>query len=124
MPEEEVQTPEAAPAPAAPQQPAAKSGGDDNLMAALSYVWIISIIMLVTKKDSDFIQFHAKQGFVLFVVSVIWWIITVALFFLWFISWIIYLVIFIAAVIGFIKAYSGERYSLPVVGDIAAKINF
>jgi len=118
LPEE---TQEAAPAP---QQPAAKSGGDDNLMAALSYVWIISIVMLVTKKDSDFIQFHAKQGLVLFVVSVIWWIISIPLFFLWFISWLIYLVVFIAAVIGFIKAYSGERYSLPVVGDIAKKINF
>ena len=122
MPEEQT-APQEQSAPAQQPAPAGKAGGDENLMAALSYIWIISVVMLVTKKDSDFIQFHAKQGLVLFITSLVWWVITILLFFLWFISWLIYLVIFIAAVIGFIKALSGEKYRLPLVGDIADKIN-
>lgn len=111
----------------ATQQPATQpSGGpaDDNLMAALSYIWIVAVIMLVTKKDSDFVQFHAKQGLVLFIASVVLGILSFLLFFLAFIAWIGYLVIFVAAVLGFIKAYQGERYRLPVVADLADKLNF
>lgn len=110
MPEEEV-----------PAQPV--SGGDDNLMAALSYIWIISIVMLLTKKDSEFIQFHAKQGLVLFGISIVLWVISIPLFFLWMVNSLVYLVLFVAAVVGFIKAYGGEKYKIPVVGDIAEKIN-
>lgn len=114
-------------APTQPEQPAAPApaakAGDDNLMAAISYIWVISIIMLLTKKDSEFVQFHAKQGLVLFIISTAIWIISIPFFFLWMVNWIIYLVLFVAAVVGFIKAYNGERYRIPVVADIAEKIN-
>ena len=107
----------------APAPAPAKSGGDDNLMAALSYISIISIVMLLVKKDSDYVQFHAKQGVILFIGEVVLWVLSAVLWFLFFIWWIIGLVFFVASIIGFIKAYGGERYRLPVVGDLAGKIN-
>ena len=120
MPEETAQSGQPAPAaqPAAP----AKAGGDDNLMAALSYISFVSVVMLFVKKDSDYVQFHAKQGVVLFVGEVVIWVLNMFTWFLFFIWGLLGLVLFIASIIGFIKAYSGERYRMPVVADIADKI--
>ncbi len=89
---------------------------DSNLMAALSYVWIISIVMLVLKKEDPFVAFHAKQGLVLFGVSVLLWFIPI-------VGWLLNLVVFVGMVVGFIKALSGEEYELPIVSNIAKKIN-
>ncbi len=97
------------------KKPAAKNT-DSNLMAALSYIWLISVIMLVIKKDDEFVKFHAKQGLILFIIS---WIGVIPV-----IGWIIDVIVVIFIIIGFIKALTGERYKLPLIGDLAAKINF
>ena len=88
---------------------------DSKLFAALSYLWLLSVVMLVLKKDDEFVKFHAKQGTVIFVVSIILWFIPI-------IGWLLQIVVLIAVVIGFLKAYSGERFKLPVIGDLADKI--
>ncbi len=89
---------------------------DSSLMAALSYLWILSVVMLVIKKDDSFIIFHAKQGLILFIASFLSWIPGI--------GWILGLVILALVIIGFIKALSGERYKMPVVGNLAEKIHF
>ena len=43
----------------------------NKFSAALSYIWVISLYGLLFRKDSDFVQFHAKQGTFLFAVEVI-----------------------------------------------------
>ncbi len=115
MPEEQV--PQAQPA----AQPPAKAS-DENLMAAISYLWIVSIIILLTKKGSDYIQFHAKQATVLFVIWVVLWAISIPLWFLAPIFWVVDVILLIAAIVGFIKAYSGERFRMPLIADLADKI--
>jgi len=89
---------------------------DSKLFAALSYLWLLSVVMLVLKKDDEFVRFHAKQGTVIFAVSIILWFIPI-------IGWLLQIAVLIAVVIGFLKAYSGERFKMPVVGDLADKIN-
>jgi uncharacterized membrane protein len=84
-------------------------------MAALSYVWILSVVMLIIKKDDEFVKFHARQGLILFIASFVGVIP--------FIGWFIWLIVVVLDIVGFIKALSGERYKVPVVGDIAEKIN-
>lgn len=123
LPEEEA-APEQAPAPAQGSAPAPAKKGDDNLIAAVSYLWILSIVILIVKKDSDYVTFHARQGVVLFGISVVISIISFIIPLLFFVTWILQLGIFIAVVIGFIKALGGERYKLPVVGGLAEKVNF
>lgn len=91
------------------------SKSDTNLMAALSYLWLLSVVMLVVKKDDSYVLFHAKQGLVLFIASIVLWFIP-------FLGWLLQLAIFVMVIIGFIKALSGEKYSLPVVGSVAEKI--
>lgn len=99
------------------------SKGDDNLIAAVSYLWILSIIILLVKKDSDYVRFHARQGVVLFGASVILSIIGIPLVFLLPIIWLLNLVILVAVIVGFVQALGGKRYKMPVVGDLAEKIN-
>jgi len=89
---------------------------DSNLMAALSYLWILSVVMLLVKKEDPYVQFHAKQGVVLFLASIVLWIIPI-------IGWLLNIAVTIAIIIGFIKAYQGEEYRLPLVADLADKIN-
>lgn len=88
---------------------------DSNLMAALSYCWVVSIVMMIIKKEDKFVMFHAKQGLVLFIASFIGVIP--------FLGWVIWIVVVVLMIIGFIKALSGERYKIPVIGDLAEKIN-
>jgi len=85
-------------------------------MAALSYLWLLSIVMLVLKKDDQFVRFHAKQGAVIFLGSLILWLIPV-------LGWILNIILLVAMIIGFMKAYGGEKYKMPLVGDLAEKIN-
>jgi len=93
-----------------------KKSSDSNLLAALSYFWILSVVLYITKKDDKYIAFHAKQGIVLFIAS---FVMIVP-----FLGFLANLVIFVVALIGAIKAYQGEEYKIPVVYNIAEKINF
>ncbi|MFA5107863.1 MAG: hypothetical protein WC497_06120 [Patescibacteria group bacterium] len=88
---------------------------DDKLMGALSYLWILSVVMLIVKKDSAFVKFHATQGLILFVVSIIFWFIPI-------VGWILNLGVVILVIIGFLKALSGEQWEMPVIGLLAKKI--
>jgi fumarate reductase subunit D len=89
---------------------------DRNLMAALSYVWIVSVVMLILKKEDPFVAFHAKQGSVLFAASILLWFIPI-------VGWLLNLVVLVGMVVGFVKALSGEKYELPLVASIAKQIN-
>ena len=44
---------------------------DDKVYAALSYLWILALVPLLTKRDREYVQFHARQGFVLFLAEFI-----------------------------------------------------
>jgi len=85
---------------------------DDKLWGALSYLWILSIIVLATKKDNEFVRFHAAQGSSIFVASFI-------LMFIPMLGWLINLILAIIAIVAIIKALQGEKWPLPVGADVA-----
>ena len=90
---------------------------ENKIIAALAYLWVISIVVLLVKKDSKFAQFHAKQGLVLFLASIVSGFIP-------FIGWFILSpIIGIVALIGLIQALMGKYWKIPVVADLAEKIN-
>ena len=88
---------------------------DSFLLGALCYFWVLSLVFLFLKKEDDFVRFHAKQGVVLFAGSFFTWVPIV--------GWILGVGLFLAAVAGFIKALQGEKYHLPLVFELAEKIN-
>ncbi|HSX25063.1 MAG TPA: hypothetical protein VLG69_03805 [Candidatus Andersenbacteria bacterium] len=92
-----------------------QSDKSDNVMAALSYIWILSIIFLLVKKDNKFIQFHAKQGVVIFAGSFIFGFIPI-------IGWLLNIVLLVLAIMGIIGAWQGKWTKLPGVSSIAEQI--
>lgn len=97
-------------------------------MAALSYLWVLSVVMYIVKKDDAFVQFHAKQGIVLCVASFAMMVLGFLLMMVPVVGWLLGMVLWAAiavlSLVGFIKAFQGEKFNLPVVADLAKKITF
>lgn len=107
-----------------------KLGLEENLEAMLCYVlgWISGIAFLLLEKDSEFVRFHAAQSTVAFlgftVASVIIGhlatIPIIGLFFL-IINALIAICAAIVWIVCIIKAFQGERFKLPIVGNLVEK---
>jgi len=112
-------------------KPVAKDDGLHVLWCILSYFSILSLVPLLTQKEDKFIQFHAKQGFALFIIAVILSVCVMILsyipivgFLFGVISIFLPLGILALSVFGMVKAYQGEEWRIPVVADLADKLNF
>lgn len=94
-----------------------KKVANKNGLAALSYLWVLCLVPLLGSKD-EFVKFHAKQGFVLFIIEVglalVGWIPVI--------GWLASLIVAIVAIIGLIKALNGEKWEIPYVYDWSKKI--
>jgi uncharacterized membrane protein len=121
------------------------TGLDENLAALLSYVfgWISGLIFFVMEKDSRLVRFHAMQSILLgaaaLVIFVVFWIVAVvSSLVVGYISsilggivWLVMMLvggalglgIFVAAIISLIKAYQGQFFKLPVIGNYAEKFS-
>jgi uncharacterized membrane protein len=100
------------------------SGMQANLAALLSYVlgFITGIVFYMIEKENKFVRFHAMQSIIVFgfffvlcfilgAIPVIGWALLPVAGVIELILWIVLM----------IKAYQGEMFKLPVVGDIAEK---
>ncbi len=87
----------------------------ERFTAALSYVWVLSLYPLLFKKDSSFIQFHAKQGVALFVIELLSFV------FLFFAPLVIIACVIIS-ILGIRAALAGQYWSVPFLGDWVKKL--
>ena len=100
---------------------------EENIASLLCYVllWITGIIFYLIEKENKTVRFHAMQSILTFlpltILSFIINAISWYFFFIWWLSWIIFLLTFILWLVLIIKAYQGEKFKLPIVGDIAEK---
>ncbi|MHA6252626.1 DUF4870 domain-containing protein [Oceanobacillus sp. CAU 1775] len=98
------------------------SGLEENLGGALAYLLgaVTGIIFLIIEKDNRFIRFHAFQSIFIFIAV---FVLTTVLSFIPIIGWIVSLllspVILILWLFMMWKAYQGEMFKLPIIGDIA-----
>ncbi|MBM3227400.1 hypothetical protein FJZ27_00850 [Candidatus Peribacteria bacterium] len=81
-------------------------------LAALSYAWIMAPLLLIVRRHSPFVHFHARQGTVLFVLSLIFLLIPYA-------NRLLEIPVFLLMVWGFLEAGQGKRTELPIVGMLA-----
>lgn len=95
---------------------------EHRLMAALSYVHILCLVPLLTQRDNEFVQYHAKQGLVLFVVEVIVFMGFFSIILTW-LSPILLLATFVGSVAGIIFALQGKKQDLPGVQWVVEKLN-
>jgi len=100
------------------------TGFDANIAAALSYLvgFVTGIIFLLVEKENKFVRFHAMQSTLLFIgivaIDILLQIVPIlgALV-------VIFVVIPASAVLWLLlmfKAYQGEEFKLPLVGQMAA----
>jgi len=80
-------------------------------VAAASYFLILSPILLFTRKDSEFIQYHSRQALALLLIFVFLWFL--GTFFIVF-AWMTIGVFFIALT-AFIQAINGKYYEIPYI---------
>lgn len=95
-------------------------GLDKNVAGALCYVggWVTGLIFYLSEKNDKEIRFHGLQSILFFgFLNVIMFIPFLG----WTLKPIVSLLGFIAYLVLIIKAYQGEHYKLPMVGDIAQK---
>jgi uncharacterized membrane protein len=105
-----------------------KKGSGSNLpkntAAALSYLvgLVTGIIFLSIEKKNAFVRFHAKQSIALSVVWLGGWIVLTII---PVIGWVILplwtLLMFVLWLVAIVKAWQGEKFKLPVIGDLAGQ---
>jgi len=106
------------------------TGLEPNVAGLLCYVlgWITGLVFYLIEKEDRFVRFHAVQSIIVFgaitVVQIGLWVFTwipyIGILF-WILSVLVSLGTLVLWVLLMIKAFQGEKYMLPKVGEIAEK---
>jgi uncharacterized membrane protein len=99
------------------------SGLDPNVAAALSYLlgWISGILFLLTEPQNRFVRFHAMQSTIVFLALSVACVLLQSIPILGMLI-AVFLVIPLSAVLWLLlmfKAYQGEKFKLPIAGEMA-----
>ena len=106
-----------------PKHPDPKDVEDNKVLAAISYLGALCLIPLFLKKTSPYVQFHAKQGLVLFIAEIIVSFVNIVPF-LGQLVWLVVAFVFLwLSVVGIIKAWNGVCWEIPFLADYAKKID-
>jgi uncharacterized membrane protein len=113
--------------------PSGAASSNRGVMIVLSYLWILALVPLLTEKEDQEVQWHAKHGIVLMVAEIAFWIVYTVLinvivaatlglgcvFAL--ISPLIGLAFLAIHIMAIVKGVNGQRFMLPYVSDFANK---
>lgn len=134
-----------------PSQPSSSGIGglDPKVAAALSYIWIVGLIFFFIEKENRFVRFHAMQSIIfgiansviMIALAILASILTVVfgvggamvgggggaimsllVSLIWLLFSVAGLLLFLGLVFSAYKAYQGEKFKLPVIGNMAEKI--
>lgn len=95
-----------------------KDAEDHKWMAILAYINLLFLIPLLAAPDSKFARFHANQGLVLFLTSLIGSAVAVIPILGWLAAVVINLAAVVWMVLGIVNAYNGKAKELPIIGSI------
>ncbi|HTN26385.1 MAG TPA: DUF4870 domain-containing protein [Burkholderiales bacterium] len=107
-----------------PEQIKTSSGMDQNVAGLLCYVagWITGLIFFLIEKENRFVRFHAMQSIITFGGLTV---LSIALGMIPFVNLVVLPILGILQLILWIvlmvKAYQGQLFKLPVIGDMAEK---
>lgn len=97
-------------------------GMEENIEGALAYLLgpITGILFLLLEKESKFVRFHAMQSTIIFLaIFVIDIVLRIIPFLGFLLGMLMSLIALIVWIVGMLKAYQGEYFKFPIVGDIA-----
>ena len=95
-------------------------GVTENLEGLLCYAlgWVTGLVFLLLEQKNAFVRFHALQSLVtflgLFIITLVIGFVPVLGVLVNLLLWLLSIALWIVLMV---KAYKGERYKLPVVGD-------
>jgi len=99
-------------------------GVTENLEGLFCYVlgWVTGLVFLLLEQKNAFVRFHALQSLItflaLFIISTVIGFIPVLGILVGLVLWPLGVVLWIVLMV---KAYKGERYKLPVIGDFVER---
>jgi uncharacterized membrane protein len=115
-------------------------GLEENVASAACYLltWVTGIIFFLMEKDNKTVRFHAMQSILTFLpLMILAWIISAIVTMMIFgagmlgavglwgivslIIMLIWIIMFLLWLFLMFKAYQGEKFKVPIVGDIAEK---
>jgi len=99
-------------------------GLDRNVSALLAYAlgWVSGLVIILIEKEDDFVRFHAMQSIVTFGALTVLSILFGTMFmFFGFIGPLIHVAGIAIWILLMVKAYQGEKFMLPVVGEMAER---
>lgn len=102
----------------------AEAKGNENLMGAAAYLlwWITGLIFLFIEKQNSFVRFHAMQSIILFGgIHIAFFILAFIPILGWLVGVVLSLIAFILWLVLMWKAFQGEKYKVPYIGDLAEK---
>lgn len=139
-PQQPPPPPPRTPPPSPPPLPSAgqptSTGLDPKLAGLLCYILgiVTGLIFFLIEKTNQVVRFHAAQSIVFSGFTIALWIVlTIVSLVFYQISWtlgnlfnlitiLIWLGLFIVWIVLLVKGYSGEKWKLPVVGDLAERM--
>jgi len=94
----------------------------NKVIASLSYIFILCLVPLLLKKNSEFTQFHARQGLTITAAWFLSWVIGIIPIFIIF-SFLINIVLLVVSILGVIKTLNGESWKIPYIYEWSKKWN-
>lgn len=130
--QEQGSTPVPTPPAASATAPAAGTPATDEsntmVMGILAYLSILVLVPLLVAKDNPTVQFHVRQGMVLFIGGVAVWMLGnfgyMFLGILYPIIGLLNLGLLVLSIIGIIHVVKKEQKELPLVGSLAKHVPF
>lgn len=129
-------TPSASSSSSSTSSSQAGSGLDPNIASALAYLLglITGIVFLLVEKDNKQVRFHAWQAtifggawfafsIILAFFTAIFWSSGIMLGMIGLVRLVVSLLGFVLWIVFMVKAYKGERLTIPFITDMAEKMN-
>ena len=107
-----------------PEEIKTSSGMNQNVAGLLCYVagWITGLIFFLIEKENRFVRFHAMQSIITFgSLTVLFIVLGMIPFLNLVLVPILALLQLILWIVLMVKAYQGQLFKLPVIGDMAEK---
>jgi uncharacterized membrane protein len=107
------------------EEKSSSTGLAPNIGGLLSYAlgWITGLIFFFVEGKDEFVRFHAMQSIIVFGAITVFSMVSSILFIVPFLGAMVVSFVWIATVVLWIvlmvKAYRGERFKLPIAGDLA-----
>ena len=107
-----------------PEDIKTSTGMNQNVAGLLCYLagWITGLIFFLIEKENRFVRFHAMQSIITFgSLTVLFMVLGFIPFIGWMLMPILAILQLILWIVLMVKAYQGQLFKLPMIGELAEK---